>query len=381
MEKDIRLPEYDHSILSIITSILKYYNVETKYKSLDVLDKKLYSKEYRNVVFLILDGMGEYIYTPILPNGFFKNHEVDVVTSVYPSTTTAAITTYYSGKPPIETGWIAWSQYFKEYGRAVDMLSHKESYLREDLSSVRMNVFKELVNYKTVFQQIEEMGTKAYEVMPGYSDRRAKRNMRADDIDDCIMCIEDLCTMPDRKFIMAYCDKPDATLHKYGTTSEEVKEFLTETEQKVEKMCQNLPEDTLLIISADHGHKDISEGYSLLDHPELMECLYMPVSFESRLVNFFVKPDMKEQFKERFEDVFGEDFWLLSKEEVLEKNLLGYGNKHVKIDDFLGDFLALATSDKLITIETYLAEGKPLKKSTHCGITKAEMEVPVIIVG
>ena len=381
MEKDIRLPEYDHSILSIITSILKYYNVETKYKSLDVLDQRLHGKSYRNVVFLILDGMGEHIYTPILPNGFFKQNEVDVVTSVYPSTTTAAITTYYSGKPPIETAWIAWSQYFKEYGRSIDMLPQRESYLKEDISGARMNVFKEIIKYKTVFEQIEEKGTKAFEVMPVYAERKAKRSLRADDVDECIMCIEDLCTMPENKFIMAYVDKPDATLHKFGTTSEEVREFLTETEQKVEKMCQRLPEDTLVIISADHGHKDISEGYSLLEHPEIEECLYMPVSFESRLVNFFVKPDMKEVFAERFEKAFGEDFWLLSKEEFLSKNLLGFGDKHPKVDDFLGDFLALAVSDKLITIETYLAEGKALKKSTHCGITKAEMEVPVIIVG
>lgn len=381
MEKDIRLPEYDHSILSIITSFLKYYNVETKYKSLDVIDERLHAKNYRNVIFLILDGMGEHIYTPILNEGFFKKHEADVVTSVYPSTTTAAVTTYYSGKPPIETAWIAWSQYFKEYGRSIDMLPQKESYLREDLSNARMNVFKELLNYKTVFDQIEEKGTKAYEIMPVYAVRKAKRSLRADDVDECIMCIEDLCTMPDKKFIMAYVDNPDSILHKYGTTSEEVREFLTETEQKVEKMCQNLPEDSIIIISADHGHKDITEGYSLLDHPELQECLYMPVSFESRLVNFFVKPEMREIFAERFNNAFGEDYWLLSKEEFLSKNLLGFGDKHPKVDDFLGDYLALATNDKLITIETYLAEGKPLKKSTHCGITKAEMEVPVIIVG
>ena len=33
----------------------------------------------------------------------------------------------------------------------------------------------------------------------------------------------------------------------------------------------------------------------------------------------------------------------------------------------------------MIRIETYLAEGKPLKKSTHCGLSKEEMEVPVIV--
>ena len=34
----------------------------------------------------------------------------------------------------------------------------------------------------------------------------------------------------------------------------------------------------------------------------------------------------------------------------------------------------------MIRIETFLADGKPVKKSTHCGLTKEEMEVPVIVI-
>ena len=34
----------------------------------------------------------------------------------------------------------------------------------------------------------------------------------------------------------------------------------------------------------------------------------------------------------------------------------------------------------MIRIETFLADGKLVKKSTHCGLTKEEMEVPVIVI-
>ena len=51
---NIVLPNYEHSILNTITSILKYYNVETKHKSLESLDNIL-KKKYRNVVLIILD--------------------------------------------------------------------------------------------------------------------------------------------------------------------------------------------------------------------------------------------------------------------------------------------------------------------------------------
>ena len=381
MKQDLILPNYNHSILNTITSILKYYHVETKHKSLEILDKKL-KNNYKNIVFLVLDGMGEHILKNISPNGYFSKNKIDCVTSVYPSTTTAALTTYYSGKPPYETGWIAWSQYFKEYGRAVDMLKHRESYKGDNFKDARIDVFKTIVNYETIFEKIEKAspGVKAYEIMPSYADKKSKRSMRADTIDEICDSIDCLCKTPEEKFIMAYSDNPDGLLHKYGTQSEEAKSFIKETESKIEKLCNNLGDDTIFIISADHGHKDIEKAYMLLDYPEILECLIMPASLESRSLTFWVKEDMRKVFEERFHHIFKDEFLLMTKEEFLDKHYLGYGKKHPKIDDFIGNYMALSTSSSIIVLETYLAPGKPVKKSTHCGLTKEEMEVPVIVI-
>lgn len=382
MERDIVMPDYEHCVLSTITSILKYYNVDTKHKSLKVLDERLNEKRYKNVVLVILDGMGEHILNNLCSEGFFQKHKADCVTSVYPSTTTAALTTYYSGKPPYETGWIAWSQYFKEYGRALDMLSHKESYLGDYIKNPMINVFETTVNYKTVFNQIEEAmpSVKAYEVMPKYSDRRSRRTLVADNMEELVDNIELLCNAEGEKFIMAYSDKPDATLHKFGTDSEEAKEFILDSQYMIENMCRNLGDDTIVIVSADHGHKNIEKAYTLLDYPEILECLIMPASLESRTVAFWVKENMKEEFEKRFNDAFGDEFLLLKSEEFLDKHFLGYGEKHPKVDEFIGNYIALSTGSSIIRLETFMAEGKKVKASTHCGLTRDEMEVPVIII-
>ena len=381
--KDIVLPNYNHSILCTITSILKYYNVETKYKSSKKIDDLLNKKEYKNVIFLILDGLGEHLLNAISPEGYLSKNKIDCVTSVYPSTTTAALTTYYSGKPPYETGWIAWSQYFKEYGRALDMFSHNESYLRKPLKNPLIDVYKTVVNYESIFDKIENASpnVKTYEIEPDYAEKMAKRSIRANNIDEIIMNINDICTMPGKKFMLAYCDNPDGLLHKFGTTSQEVKEFVKETEEKIKKMAQNFDEDTILIISADHGHKDIEKAYTLLDYPEIQECLIIPPSLESRALSFWVKEEMKDLFVQRFNKIFKNEFWLMTKDEFLNKyHFLGNGDKHYKIDDFIGNYVALSVAGSIIRIETFLAEGKPVKKSTHCGLTKEEMEVPIIAI-
>ena len=57
--KDIVLPDYNHCILDTITSILKYYNVETNHKSSEKIDAILNEKKYKNVIFILLDKLSK----------------------------------------------------------------------------------------------------------------------------------------------------------------------------------------------------------------------------------------------------------------------------------------------------------------------------------
>ena len=380
--ENILLPNYDHCILGTMSSILKNYNVECACKSNEALDKILSEKRYKNIIFMILDGLGEYNLNEISKDGFFKQNQIDCVTSVFPSTTTAALPAYYSGKAPYETGWIAWSQYFKEYGRALDTFSHKESYLGDYIKKPLKDVFETDMNYKSIFYQIEEASpdVKAFEVQPEYAERRAKRSIRANNLDELIFTIEDIVTMPSNNFILAYSDNPDGLLHKFGTDSEEAKEFVLDAEKKIKDLRAKLGDDSLIIVTADHGHKNITNAYTILDYPELMECLIIPPSLESRCLSFWVKEEMKDIFVQRFNSLFEKNFWLMTKEEFLDKyKMLGTGKKHKKVDDFIGNYIAISVDGSMMRIETYLAEGKPLKKSTHCGLSREEMEVPIIV--
>lgn len=374
-------PDYNNSVLNTITSVLKYYNVESKHNSLKELDEVL-ENDYKNVIFFVLDGMGDIILNNVSKDGFFKKNKIKTVTSVYPSTTTAAITTYYSGKPPYESGWVAWSQYFKEYGRAVDMLSHKESYERKALpNTIKKDVFKEVVKYKSIFEQIEEKNedVSVIEITPNYAEVRARKSLRADNIDEAIDAVNIVKDGNKRKFIFVYVDAPDSILHKYGCSSNEVKEYIFDAEKKIEELTNTL-DDSLVIVTADHGHKDIKNVYSTIDNEELFDMYLMPPALESRVVAYYIKENRKEEFKEKFSSLYKDEFILLSREEVLEKNLLGFGDKHPRLEEFIGDFLAISISDSIIRLETYLADGKPVKKSTHCGLTEDEMLVPVICI-
>ena len=380
MNKDIVFPDYNNCVLNLINSILKYYNVKTNYNGLMLLNPIL-EKKFKNIVLIILDGMGDNLLHEVSPNNFFENNRLGRITSVCHSTTTAALNTYYSGKPPIETGFIAWSQYFKEYGRAIDMFPKTDSYTGTSYENSSIDVF-EILEYKNIFQQIEDSNPKirTYEINPVHCEARAERCIKANSIE--LMCddIESLCKNTNDNFIFAYNDCPDKLLHRNGCFSQEVKKFITSAETAIENLAQNLNgTDTLLIISADHGHNDIHTSYNIMELSEINECLIMPPSFESRAITFWVKVDKKEEFKKIFNQKFKGEFILFTKEEFLARKLLGNGKKHKKIDDFMGNYIAISIANSIIKLQTALSKEKYEKLSTHCGFTRNEMIIPLIV--
>ena len=78
-------PDYSRSIISVISSIMNYYRVPYEYPTVPALDKHL-SNFYKNVVLIVLDGMGHDMLEHDLPsNSFLRSSCVSKLSSVFPS--------------------------------------------------------------------------------------------------------------------------------------------------------------------------------------------------------------------------------------------------------------------------------------------------------
>lgn len=78
-----------------------------------------------------------------------------------------------------------------------------------------------------------------------------------------------------------------------------------------------------------------------------------------------------------FQKHFGEDFLLLSREEVVQQNLFGAGSRHQRLEGFLGDYLAIAVGE-LAIFNT--KEDADFFAGVHAGMTEEEMLIPLIVV-
>ena len=88
------------------------------------------------------------------------------------------------------------------------------------------------------------------------------------------------------------------------------------------------------------------------------------------------------EFEKVFNERFGEEFILYTKEEFLGKHMLGFGNKHKKVDDFIGNYISLSIRGASFKLGTYISKEKipDVWKSAHCGLSSEEMEVPLIVI-
>jgi hypothetical protein len=82
-------------------------------------------------------------------------------------------------------------------------------------------------------------------------------------------------------------------------------------------------------------------------------------------------------FNKIFNKYFGDSFVLLTKDEALSERLFGTGNDRDGLEDMIGDYIALAISDKSIFITHFHTQEM---RGVHAGLTEAERRIPFIVI-
>lgn len=370
MRCKLSFPNYDHSILGIPNSLLNHYGAKAHHKTLPLLDKYL-KKKYKNVILIVLDGMGiDVLQHDLSPLSFLRRHIKTKISSVFPSTTTAATTAYYSGLAPIEHGWLGWSPYFKDLNRVVELFPNTDFYTGEHLKEK----ITDRMPYTHICDQIKKANQAVCcnKIFPIFADPKGPATF-----DEFCHRIKQTTQKKGPQFILAYWPEPDSTSHKCGPYAKKVKSILQDINSHVKNLCAEL-QDSLVIISADHGHVENQDVF-INDYPELMDCLSVPLSLDMRAQAVFLKPNKEEIFVKLFNKFLIKDFLLMKTDEALKMNLFGFGKPHPLARGCLGDYLIMSKTDK--SLQQRLPNDKYEKLSGyHSSLTNKEMLVPLIIV-
>ncbi|MBP3503833.1 MAG: alkaline phosphatase family protein [Bacilli bacterium] len=360
-----QLVSYKNSIANFTAALMKNYNIPTNYEP-SALVEFLLSKKYKHVVLMVLDGMGRHIIDKNCSNGsILKTHQVMNLNSVFPPTTVAATTTFTTGLAPIESGWLGWHLYLNNVDPSITLFKNQINSTEEAFDKFKV---EDIIPRDYWYNKLKR--AKHYTIYPSWGENGVAS------LSEAFNQVKEICNKEESNFTYMYWDEPDTLMHEYGTTSQIVKVKLLEIEELVNKFAEEIPNETIVLITADHGLIDV-EPLELINYPDFMECLTKPFAGEGRFAQFYVKEEKQEEFKELFNKYFNESFMLMSKEEFIKSQMAGLNAPNKIIEYALGDFVAVGTGSYYFTEQ--IKENDLVFKAHHAGLTPEEMETCVIL--
>ncbi len=364
----VMYPDYTNSIVNFMASIRKFYGLSYQHNTMPKLDEVL-SKDYKNIIMILLDGMGSNIISKTIgDNSFLAKKKVADFSSVFPCTTAAATTAYLSCKTPIENAWLGWHMYFKQIDNDVTLFLNQGYYndIKYDTS-----ITGTYIPYKSIITELNEIGVKADLINAPFINKEDKV------IENQLEKVKEFIKSSDsKKFMYVYNDDPDHTIHGEGVSSKKTFKVIKKLNDALKKFYKEIDDETLVLVCADHGLVDVLE-INLFGYPKILSYLKRLPSIEPRAATFYVKDGYHKEFEEEFNSLWKDEFVLLTKKEVYEKQIFGVGIPHPLVDDFIGDYLALSKGRYMFGYNE--ASEYDVMKATHAGLLEDEMLIPLIV--
>jgi predicted AlkP superfamily pyrophosphatase or phosphodiesterase len=223
-------------------------------------------KQYDTVILILIDGFGweflekNHMKYPFLSR-FFRKGIVSKLTSQFPSTTAAHITTLCSGSNVGQTGTYEWFYYEPKLDRVIAPL------LFSFAGDKKCGTLKGLIEpekifpYETVFQQLQQEGVKSYIFQPEeiahscYSDWMF-RGGAVTGYKKFSTCLSALASQISDGLFYIYFGEVDSACHKHGMESKQVEKAIDQCFHALEDFLKKLSKSDrkiACVVTADHG--------------------------------------------------------------------------------------------------------------------------------
>jgi hypothetical protein len=378
-------PDYHGgSLLNLVASLALARGGSTGHAPLAALPPERIESA-RNVVFVLIDGLGYNYLTERGRGGALVDHLQGRFTSVFPSTTASAITTSFTGASPQQHGLTGWFTWFPEidaiaaplpFRRRGEDTSLTEHGIQPERLLAAPRMLDTLTTRRIVVSQRRIVDSDYSRHFSGASQRRGY-----DHLADLVAEVEAAVRSgPERKYIYAYYPEFDSVAHKHGVGSAQAASRLLAVDAAFADLLRRLAgTDTALVLSADHGFIDTppSEALELSNYPEIAALLVRPLSGEPRVAFCHVRAGEVEAFTAKARDLLGEYAEVRPSSALIEEGWFGPGTAHPRLRDRVGDVSLVMK--RHATLKDYIeGEKRHAMIGNHGGATPDEMLLPLV---
>lgn len=371
-----------------IVDLVKYlYNSFGANLKIDTNKFELLKKEIplnKKVLFVIVDGLGYYKVKGLNEKSILKQNLKRGIQTVNPTSTACVLSSVASASYPSTHGILGWWQYLRNKDISYCPLLFVERKTGINLKEKCIDV-NDVFNFDSVLNKLNTdiNVSMAREIISSDFSKLFSGNKASThgyySIKEAFLNMSNKIKQTGNSFNYLYIDGLDETSHIYGTKSKEVLDIIDEIEEGIKKLKQE-NEDTTIILTADHGQVDMVSMMYLNQNNDYTKYFYALPSIDTRMVSFFVKEEMKEEFVDTFMNEFRNDVILLEKEEIDKYKLFGNESLSKNTLDSLGEYIAIVVNNKFLICDKINMEDKLNTKGNHSGLTKEETTIPLIVI-
>ncbi|WP_295455704.1 alkaline phosphatase family protein [uncultured Thiodictyon sp.] len=379
-----RKPDYaGGGIVNLMASIIQARGGRSDYPQLTLMPA-LEPARATNILLLVIDGLGADWLAEHSPQGILHRHQVGTMTTVFPSTTATAITSFLTGDGPLQHGLTGWYTWFAELACVMTVLPGVPRYGGVPYRKAGIDP-RRLFGHRSVFDRIRTRAlvvspnriarsdfnlahTGAAQVLP-YADlhdlfRQSARALRRDRVP---------------KYLYCYWPDLDSIGHHQGMGSAAAVAHLQQIEQALaDFLVAAAGTDTLVLVTADHGQLDTGPAdlIDLADHPDLADCLALPLCGEPRAAFCYLRLGRERPFLDYCRGPLGDLVEVCPSRDLMDAGYFGLGPAHPRFTERIGDYCLLPRGRRILRQLLPFEQPKPLI-GQHGGLSRTELLVPL----
>ncbi len=338
------------------------------------------------VILWVIDGLGDR-YLKGRASSALAAHRVRGATSVFPATTSAAVTTFHTGLAPRAHGVTGWFMHLRELGAVTTWLTFTprgggpcwtqanpdaEALLRRPALSDNCSCEAHQVTPRAIVDTPYSRATRGRAVGHGY---RTLNEL----VDQVVRLARH--TAPQRRYIYAYWPDFDAICHDKGVASPEAEAVFGRVDRAFQRLLDGLAgSGSVVVATADHGFIDTapSRMVHLDDHPELADCLSLPLCGEPRAAYAYLRPGMEARFDTYVAERLAGQCAAYPSEQLVDAGWFGPAPEHPMFRHRIGDRILLP-ADGWVIKDAVLGERLFRQVGVHGGASADEQQVPVVL--
>jgi hypothetical protein len=346
------------------------------------------------VLLLLLDGLGyrklERIWSEhpdLATHRLAESGGIHRLSTVFPSTTVAALTSYSTGLSPLQHGMIGYRLYLRELSAITNMIQFSVGDGNGD-SAFRAGLdLDHLLPGPTVYERLTREGVVTHTLLPQYITASGLSRLLyrgstalhpAANLSDMLTMARHILNEATSKTLLTlYWPGLDSLGHARGPESDAYLAEARAIDDALRRELVGRVDDTLLLLSSDHGFVGMqpSDYLDLASLPELNgNALLRPVG-EPRASYFYLRDGAKTGLPWRSPSLLQGDLLFVDSEDAFRSGLLGSGTPHPETRNRLGDVLLISTG-RAGLYQPY--PDAPYLRGMHGGLTEEEMVVPLI---